>query len=249
MKNDPFDIPKFLKIDKKAEERRRKARESMPTATATVHRIDSYRPSWRTDEEHAAMLKAQEDRAMQQTAPKPVKEAKPERAPKVKGEITVADIAKKLGMLPRIARGILRDKKIAKPAHGWSGDKAWGEMIEKELKDVPVKSPGKAKKVKPPKINPDDTVWSGRAKTKNGNDTPAAKALAKQPKNIIEKKTKEAGKRTIVASNVKDGRWKIAVDGVTIKEDGGKVLFFKSAAECTKYAKAHYGCGVSEFKK
>jgi hypothetical protein len=100
--------------------------------------------------------------------PVPAKERKAkERAAKPDsraGLVTVASIALELGIVPRIARGYLRDLKVPKPEVGWAGDQAWADDIkaklqaemnkEKKAKPAPKAKPEPEKKVKVKKVAP-----------------------------------------------------------------------------------------------
>lgn len=64
--------------------------------------------------------------------PKEKKERTPR--PSKDGLITVAEIAKELGVEPRIARGALRQSKTPKPDAGWAWPKAEAEKIKAVIK-------------------------------------------------------------------------------------------------------------------
>lgn len=66
----------------------------------------------------------------QEAKPKEKKEKRPSRD----GLISVADIAKELGIEAGDARSILRKAKVEKPAAGWAGDAKWAEGIRATIK-------------------------------------------------------------------------------------------------------------------
>lgn len=98
------------------------------------------------------------------------------------GLVTVQAIAEELGVLPRDARGVLRAKKLQKPAAGWAWSEKEAEDIKKMLQSElsggkkPKKSSGKKdddgdntpvvikKKRKLVVPGPDDAEWSGDPK-------------------------------------------------------------------------------------
>lgn len=94
------------------------------------------------DTGHPVFLKltAEERAAARAKAPPPTPRQpfewpSPTRPKKAKrGSITVADIAKELGIEASEARAALRKAKVAKPEGGWSGDEAWADDIRATVK-------------------------------------------------------------------------------------------------------------------
>jgi len=156
---DGLDIPKSLKVENRT-----------PLAPEAKVKIDA--------KVKAAQEAAKPKLSLNKEVPKKDSVTKriEERAEKkVRGEVTVAGIAKEYGLIPREARALLRAAKLPKPKGGWAYDAkdAALEKVREVLKAGKAPTPAAAKgavtyarrkaAVVPP---PSETVWSGKAKIK-----------------------------------------------------------------------------------
>lgn len=197
---DPLAIPDFLRrVETRSAEEIAAWREAqrIPAAPimpklAVVREGDWNLPKGiKNDPVAQAMIAAKEVIAETKTAegkerlralPK-TKTAKTPRASR-DGLVSVQDIAASVEMTAKGARAALRAAKEPKPAHGW----AFASADVERIKAIIVKFKGKsapagerkaasAKKAAV-KIPPGVAVWTGKAKTKNGNAPP------KEPKKV-----------------------------------------------------------------
>lgn len=138
------------------------------------------------------------------TTPKREKKTKEKRATR-EGLVSIGDIAKDLGMIPREARGILRAIKMAKPSCGWAWPAGEVEFIAKQITEGkgatrkrPAKegdAPAKVRKGKAAKIpGPEETTFSagknGRRKWKKDDAKKIEAEAVKEAAAEVEAKAK-----------------------------------------------------------
>lgn len=219
------------------------------------------KPAYRSDADHAAFLEAvrqQEEgkRMARQEKAEAKKNAEP-KTPKAKRAtgFSVQDIAKELGVLPRDARAALRAAKIAKPAGGWATDDkrvadAWREAIknkpakEKKAKsskgDKSSGSKGKLSASEKKELREagakGEVITSGKANKKGNGAAPEA---------TNSKKDNDVSWEVTAVKRPKLKDWVMRANGVLVKDENDKPRAFKTAKDCTAYAKKHYnvGCG------
>jgi hypothetical protein len=175
-------IPKFLARGKPTEENKARiaaivAEGKNPTiklAEPTGERRDWLRPKGMSDEDWKKYQEAEATKKKAATTER-LKGLKKERQPKRPardGLISVGDIAKKAGLLPREARAILRSAKEPKPACGWAFDTTTAGRIEGLLRAGAAKAPPKGTpgtKPTPKGLSippPEETTWSLSKKDK-----------------------------------------------------------------------------------
>jgi colicin import membrane protein len=189
----PLDIPENLKV----ENRKPLTPEQQATVDAAVKKTQEAAKA----KLPSSVAKAVETAKAATDAAKAATEATQERRAKAKGReektksirlareglITVASIAQEYNLIPRVARGLLRDAKLKKPEHGWAYPKNDPELVQ--VRDV-LKAGVVAKPKAEPKVvakaeakipPPSETVWSSKAnKTKGEPPKPSsAKATAR----------------------------------------------------------------------
>lgn len=126
-------------------------------------------------------------------AEKPAKERKVKPKSAVRearaGLISIATISDELKLLPRIARGFLRDANIQKPDIGWCGDNDWAETIRAVLrKAIEAKSSVEKKGGDKPKVQAKDAV-------RKVPDKPSKKVSKVKPKPVPVEKGKVQSKK------------------------------------------------------
>lgn len=167
------------------------------------------KPKGMTVEEWEAHLKSKEEAKAAEKASRESNKA--ERAPREskkrlrEGKVSVAQIAQEMGILPRVARGMLRDAEWKKPEGGWVYDPTDTKSID-AVKALLAAGPKKEKKKEAPKVEEASRIKGGGVFTSKLKKTKAkvvpvvgdkAKAKAEAKKAIAATK-KATGKKPVV---------------------------------------------------
>jgi len=198
--DDNLDIPEFLLCPMTPEakarlERVRAEYSNGPQINLATDdgrpRRDFLQPKGMSDEDWAA-YKERTKVVKKEEATKTEKTAKTSR-PSREGLVSIGQIAKDLGMIPREARGVLRERARRKPSCGWAWPANEVDAVKKAITEGKANAPKKegkkaSKKSKIPP--PEETSWSaGKNGRRKWRKSDAKKAETENKKTAAAEKT------------------------------------------------------------